>query len=127
MPLSYELRDGVLRYSTVADVDFDPGTEVLEAGLCAAAGAAPDHRWALLFDVRQSQEDRNSSELHYIARVIGDHREILSGKCAIVVSEPAFYGMGRMMAAYLLKYDIETQVFHEVEVAEVWLRSPDLT
>jgi hypothetical protein len=44
-----------------------------------------------------------------------------------VVSLPAYYGMGRMMSAYLLKYDIDTQVFHELDAAEAWLLASPTT
>jgi hypothetical protein len=122
MALTYQLREGILHFFTAAEVEFQEGTNTLEAGLQAAAAAEPDTKWQLLFDIRESSENRSGPELHFIAMVIGEHRAILSGNCALVVAQPLHYGLGRMFGEYLKYYGMDTAVFHEIEAAERWLK-----
>jgi len=123
MALKYELDDQVIRYTTVSDVEFDQGTRTLENGLEAAKAKDPSQLWHILFDIRESNENRSSGELNFIAIIIGEHRSMLSGRCAIVVADPLHYGLGRMFATIMMNYQMMVEVKHDVEEAERWLRS----
>jgi len=123
MGLAYQLADGMIRFVTTDDVDFDAGLQVLQEALHTAAELEPGRRWHLLFDIRHSSEDRSSDELRTIATLIGDYRKELSGRCAVVVTDPLHYGLGRMFGTFMEKLGVETMVSRRLDEAQDWLRS----
>lgn len=80
-------------------------------------------KWHLLFDVRQSTESRSSGELRDIAALIASHRGMLTGRCAIIVSKPMYYGLGRIFSVFMESFGINSAVLHSEEEALRWLRA----
>lgn len=126
MGLTFELSATILRFFTSGDVEFVPGTQTLhdglEAAVVAGAGSARRH---LLFDIRESRENRSSDELRAIALLIAPYRSRLSGRCAVVVSDLLHYGLGRVFGAYLEGSGFTVEVFHTLAEAERWFESGD--
>ena len=124
MSLTFELRDGALRFVTVGDVDYATGLAVLRAGFGAAADAGPGKRWGLVFDIRSSSEDRNPDELRGIAAVIAGHRQLLTGRCSVLATDPLHYGLARMFGVFLETLGLESAAFRNPADAEAWLTTP---
>ncbi len=126
MSLSYELDGEFLRYTVEGDVDFQEGFAVFQQGLAeaeatVAAGGAPR---PVLFDIRASKERRSAEELKGIATALGRHRGTVADHCAIVVSTPLYYGLGRMFGHFAEEYGITMEIFDDPLEAEAWLRAP---
>ncbi len=122
MPITFEVRDRVLRFVTLGDVDYADGLTVLKAGFEAAAASTPaGGLWGLLFDIRNSSENRNSDELRGIASTIYRHRHLLSGRCAVLATDPLHYGLARMFAVFMESLGLQAMVFTKVGDAEAWL------
>lgn len=120
MSISYTLDDGILSYTTIGDVEYSEGLATLRHGLEAASSQG--RSWHLLFDVRQSTEQRSGNDMRGIALKIGAHRSILSGRCVVIVAGPLHYGLGRVFGAYMESMNLAVGVFHEVEPARRWLK-----
>ena len=127
MSLTYEIRGDVLWFTTEGSVDFVDGLHTIQCGFSEASDASvaePERRWNLLFDVRQSTESRTSGELQDIAKLIASHRGMLTGRCAIIVSKPLYYGLSRMFAVFMESLGLRTSVVHSEEEAIAWLNAP---
>ena len=74
MPIRYAHDNGILAFTVHGDVEFESGTDILEAGLRSARTAGGSSKWHLLFDIRQSTEHRESDELRDIAACAGSLR-----------------------------------------------------
>lgn len=121
MGVSFQLEEEILRFTTVGGVDYVEGIAVLQKGFAEAAGAGA--RRHVLFDIRESTENRSSEELRNIAEALSPFRDRMTGLVAIVVSKPVYFGTGRQFAVYADKYDITVNVFREVAEAEAWFRN----
>ncbi|NUM52867.1 MAG: hypothetical protein HUU46_04405 [Candidatus Hydrogenedentes bacterium] len=127
MGLTYEIRGDILWFATHGAVDFVDGLHVIQCGFAEASDLAArdaERKWHLLFDVRESTESRTSGELRDIATLIASHRGMLSGRCAIIVSKPLYYGLSRMFAVFMESFGLSTSVLHSDEEAVRWLRAP---
>ncbi|MCC6154887.1 MAG: hypothetical protein IT367_14065 [Candidatus Hydrogenedentes bacterium] len=127
MGITYVIQDDVIRFTTHGAVDFVDGLHELQCGFAEASDiTAKDatRKWLLLFDVRESTESRTSGELRDIATLIASHRGLLRGRCAIIVSKPLYYGLGRMFAVFMESFGLTTAVLHSDEEALHWLHAP---
>lgn len=124
MPLSFELDRDVIRVTTKGDVEFESGLGVLERAIRTARDADPRRRWHLLFDIRESSENRSSIELDGIAGFIGDRQQGLSGRCAVVAGDPFHFGLARQFEAYSNRRGVAVSVFRDVDEALRWLCDP---
>jgi len=73
MPMSFDLQEGALWFRTWDDVVYDEGIAVLERGLEAALQASAQRRWPVVFDIRESRENRSADELRGIAEFVAAH------------------------------------------------------
>lgn len=124
MALTFALVGDRIEFTTRGDVDFEEGLSVLRAAFDAARAAAREGgppRWHAPFDVRESTESRSSDELRGIASAIAQQRDILSGRCAVLVRGDLYYGLARMVSAWLDLDDVDMRVFREPEEAVTWL------
>lgn len=123
MGLEYDLTDDVLAYGTVGDVEYRDGAVVLQEGLAAAeqSWSESGRRVHLLFDIRHSSERRSADEIRSIAAMIAPWRRCLSGRCAVVVGSPVYYGLGRMFLSYLNFDESDSAVFYAKDAAVRWL------
>ncbi len=121
MPLRHELRDGVLWFVTEGDVDYEAGLGVLEQGIEEAHRAAADRRWDVVFDIRESAENRSKHELVGVAAFVAGHRDVLSGRCAVVASDPFHFALARMFSAHAESRGVEALVTRDVRAALDWL------
>ncbi len=124
MPIRYEIEPRMLRFCTEGDVAYDETMHVLRDGLTRgedairSGSAAP---FDLLFDVRESLENRSAEELRQMADLVAERSGILSGRAAVVASDVLHFGLGRMFGAYADARQIEVRVFYSLEEAESWL------
>ncbi|MDX2227104.1 MAG: hypothetical protein SFY92_08475 [Verrucomicrobiae bacterium] len=127
MALNLELKEGVIISTTVGDVDFEEGfrafSQAIEKARTSSA-STPQLRWHLIFNLLESTEKRSAHEIQGIAQYIGSHRDILSGRCAMVVTQPLYFGLSRMFGTFLEKYGVEMAVFDSMEKAHDWITPP---
>lgn len=121
MPIRFQLRDDVLSFVTVGDVDYEAGLGVLEQGIEEARRAVADRRWDVVFDIRESAENRSKDELVGVAAFVASHPDVLSGRCAVVASDPFHFGLARMFSAHAESLGIEALVTRDVRAALDWL------
>jgi hypothetical protein len=121
MGLAYQLVDGVLVFTTTGDVEYQDGLSILRSGFTAAQAADPARKWHLMFDIRQSTENRNAVQLRSIADLITAHKSILSGRCAVVATAPLHFGLARMFGAFLENNGMDAHVATSPPDAHAWL------
>lgn len=119
MPLSYQIEDGLLLYTTVGGVDYQHGLAVLSAGLAQYAGTKPAPPM-VLFDLTRSTENRSNGELQGIAAVVA--RQLPGARIALAVGSDFHYGLSRMFAAHLDDAVEAIKVFRDPSAARSWLR-----
>lgn len=127
MSLTYDLREDVICFTTHGAVDFVDGLHVLQCGFEEASSITardPGRKWHLLFDIRASTESRTTGELRDIANLIASNRGMLSGRCAIIVSKPLYYGLSRVFAVFMESFGLSTSILHSDEEALRWLHAP---
>jgi hypothetical protein len=129
MALSFEadIETSTIRFVARGGVEYEPGLMVLERGIAEAVRLDPARKWHLLFDVRESSENRSGDELRVIAGVIISHKQSLSLKCVLLAADALHYGLSRMFGAYLENDSFEINVFAEMRDAEAWLRGAGAT
>lgn len=92
-------RDGdVIRFSTSGKFTLAEGLAVLRAGLDSLPPSPPQH---LLFDIRQTLENRTPDELRSAVDVIAAARPKLSGRVALLVASTFNFAVARMFGVFL--------------------------
>ncbi|MEW6708522.1 MAG: hypothetical protein AB1403_01760 [Candidatus Riflebacteria bacterium] len=78
----------------------------------------------VLVDARNSQRNRDLSEVAGFAEALLHYREKIGGKCALVISEQRKnpLGLERSLAAFSLREKIQFGLFFELNSAMEWLR-----
>ena len=125
MGLSYELKTGVICLTAAGDVVYEEGLKtfaesIAEAGRVTKTEGDPEH-WHLMFDIRNSAEDRSEEELKGIAIFVSQHRDILSGRMAIVTADDFHYRLARVFEAFAEELSQDAGVFRDIDQAEAWL------
>jgi hypothetical protein len=126
MGLTYEVRDDVLRFTSDGAVGFADALHIIQCGFAEVSDISarnPSQKWHLLFDARESTESRTSSELRDVAALIASHRGVLSGRCAIIVSKPLYYGLSRMFSVFMESFGLSTNILHSDQEAMDWLHA----
>ncbi|MFO0825133.1 MAG: hypothetical protein U0792_18770 [Gemmataceae bacterium] len=117
----YQLTENTIWFTTVGDVEHRGALDMLKAGLAAGAAKPLPQGWHLLFDITRSTENRDPRELRNIADAIATHRSALSGRCAIVATDPLHYGLARMFGVFLGGLGFEVMVSRSLGEAQHWL------
>lgn len=127
MPLEYRLSDSIIHFTTVGDVDYEGGLAILKEAFSRASSqpSADSQGWHLLFDITESKENRQSQEVRHIAETIQSRKQCLSGRCAVVATDPLRFGVGRMFGAFMEGLGLESIVVRSVAEAEQWLKSAE--
>jgi len=125
MGVAYEMKAGVVLFTTTGDIEHRSALDTLRAGLAAAAESPAPHGWHLLFDISQSTENRDPNELRNIARAIAERRSALSGRCAIVAVDPLHYGLSRMFGVFMSGLGFEVHVCNDLGAAILWLNTSE--
>ena len=120
MPLTYTINaeTGLVTLRYDGSVDFEEWTNQMHALL-----ADPKYQTGsgLLVDRRLA----GAPSAAFVRRLVGflrDHSEELSGaRVAMLVAEPASYGMARMLQAFAAELPMQIEVFREMDEAEKWL------
>ena len=118
MPINYKVADGVRIFTTIGDVDYHEGLNVLKEGL---QGAEPPGPALILFDITRSKENRTHDEIRNIAQFV---KPFVRGeaKISLLVDRDLYYGLSRMFASYVEEENIEAQVFKGYDDALTWLQ-----
>lgn len=85
--------------------------------------ASPEFRPGLngVADLREATAEWTPADLRWIVAALEVHRaEILPSRAALVVSEPAVYGVARMFQAYSGATGIDTRIFDDLDEATAW-------
>ena len=118
MALHFKIENNLAIYTAIGDVEFHSGLEVLKAGLEEVI-AHPDVN-NVLFDLRDSEENRSVEEVKGIAQVVKSR--LVNAKLAVVAKKDIQYGFGRMFSL-LIEDDFEVYVFKDYDEAIDWLNS----
>lgn len=122
MPVSYELRDAVLRMSL--EGEYEP-EDILRTFLAAMADPSCPKRVDFLLDVTRSTSlaKRAPGEIQTVAEALGPFDTRIGGRCAVVASDDLQFGLSRMGSAYSGAVGVEVQVFRDPDAALSWLAS----
>lgn len=117
MPINFQNNDGIGIFTTVGDVDYGEGIDVLTHGLQSIQSADP---LLVLFDLRQSREHRSAEEVSSIADIV---KPYVSGtaKIALLAEADIYFGLSRIFSAYVEDTRITAQVFRDYDQALSWL------
>lgn len=121
MGITFRLDGDVLRFTTTGDVAYAEGTDVLRRGFAAAAAADGAVKWQLLFDIRESAENRSADDLRGVADLVAMQHRLLSGRCAMLAADPLHYGLARMTGVFFEMLGLEARVFTDPAEAAAWL------
>lgn len=124
MALNYHLDAGCIVLVSRGHIEYEEGLRVFGEAITAAKTSAGDH-WHILFDITASEEDRSEQELRGIASFVAAHKEVLSGRCAIVAADPLHFGLSRMFQAYCASLEVAVEVFAQLTEAHSWLDATD--
>jgi hypothetical protein len=81
-------------------------------------------RLDVLLDLTEMQSIPESDQLRSVAREVDSLQQKLEwGSCAIVASRDVLYGMSRILRVYAEAHFVNSNVFRELEEAEIWLAS----
>ena len=117
MPITFHIDNNIGIYITKGDVEFSEGMSVLLGGLQEIKSKLESP--LILFDLRESEENRSSNEISSIADVVGMHVE--GAKVAMLVNRAPYFGLSRVFEAYVESSNVQTRVFKEYEDALSWL------
>jgi len=89
--------------------------------------AAFQPHFAVLLDRRRIYTPATTDDVQQFVRVLDEERgrENITGRCAIIVSDPASYEMGRM-AEQMSSFANSIRTFRRLEEAERWLAESSL-
>ena len=118
MPINFHINDEIRIFTTIGDVEYQEGLNVLKEGL---QGTKASETVLILFDIRQSREKRTHDEIRDIAQFL---KPFISGKAkiALLVDRDLYYGLSRMFMSYVEEDAIEARVFKEYDDALSWLK-----
>lgn len=117
MPINFHTSNGVGVFTTIGDVDYLEGIEVLTHGLESIQSSDP---LLVLFDLRQSLEHRSTEEVAGIADLV---KPYVSGtaKIALLAEADLYFGLSRIFSVYVEDVKIAARVFREYDQALSWL------
>jgi len=118
MPINYHVDDEIRIFTTIGDVEYEEGLNVLKEGL---QGIKASDTALILFDIRQSRENRTHDEIHGMAQFL---KPFIAGnaKISLLVDRDLYYGLSRMFMSYVEEDAIEAKVFKEYDDALLWLK-----
>jgi len=116
MPVSFTLSDGIGIFTTVGDVDFEEGLDILEKGMDAVHKSGQPH--VLLFDFSQSAENRSAEELHTISMFIQER--LPRAHLAMVAQQDLYYGISRMFSSFAESLSLDSRAFRNRDEAIDW-------
>jgi len=120
MPLTHELRDRAIWIITRGDVVYEDGLSSVERALEAARERDPDIGWDIVFDIRDSRENRSAAELERIAELVDNARPLLSGRCAVIAGSDYLFGVSRMFQAYCELRNLDSIVVRDPGELQDW-------
>lgn len=122
MALSFELRDGIGRFRSTGDVEYEEGMKVFRAGLdtLARTEARPV---LMLFDLLESKESRSQEELRAIVDVAREH--VAGGRLALAAKTDLLFGLSRMFCTHAEQAGFEAAAFKSEGDAVDWLLGKD--
>lgn len=118
MPLSFHIDNSIGFFTTTGDLDYGEGIKILHEGLQEIRSNLKNP--LILFDIRKSKENRSSKEIYGIAEVIRGYFD--NAKIAMLVEGDLYYGLSRMLEAYIEPSNICTRVFKNYDAALTWLK-----
>ena len=120
MAIRHEVRGPILWM--VVDGAYDDA-ELASAWERAFADPAFRAGMPALIDSRKTVAAPSRARVAERAEFLTGLRPRLGTRCAILVSDPLHYGLGRMLAAFTDRSGLEVQVFDDAARAEAWLLS----
>lgn len=124
MALLSQLEDGILTIRSVGDQGMDEGLRQMHEAidLARAHREATGERAHLFIDLRESEENKNATDLRHVAGFLAGHLDVLSGRIAVSAERGLRFGLARMFAVYGENVGLTTMVFTDDGEARTWLR-----
>lgn len=124
MPMTYRISSRVVRFIKRGDVNYNQVLAVLKRALEEARQTHPDNaRWDMIVDLRQSTEIRTDLELRGLAMALTQQIPVLSGKVAVVVTDPTVMKRMRELSALSEQAGFKPRMFRTLKEAEAWLKA----
>ena len=79
----------------------------------------------IIFDIRQSTENRSANELRGIAEFIAGYADILTGRMAVVADDALRFALGRIFEVFAEHLGQKPRVFGDYEAAVTWFAESD--
>ncbi len=123
MALLSQLNDGILTIRSVGDQAMDEGLRQMQDAIDLARGhlEASGDRAHLFIDLRESEENKNATDLRHVAGFLAGHLDVLSGRIAVIADRGLRFGLARMFAVYGENVGLTTMVFTVGGEARKWL------
>jgi len=120
MPIRHDIVGNVLRVA----IEGAPTAEELAAGFARAfADPAFVKGSRLLLDTRGAAPTRPADSIRGLVARLAARGDRLDAKVALVVAEPAQFGLGRMTASLAEPHGIHLGLFRDPDEALAWLCS----
>jgi hypothetical protein len=124
MPMLYKVSPRVVRFTKHGNVKHTEVLTLLDRAFREAQDTHPNtERWELIVDLRDSSEVRTDMELRGFAMALTQRSPILSGRLALVVTEPEVVKQIRKFVTMAERAGHKPRVFRTVKDAEAWLKS----
>lgn len=124
MPMLYKVSPRVVRFTKHGNVKHTEVLTLLNRAFMEAQATHPTtERWDFIVDLRDSSEVRTDMELKGFAMALTQRSSILSGRLAVVVTDPEVARQIRKFVAMAERAGHKPRVFRTVKDAEVWLKS----
>ena len=122
MPVTYSIHEGLL---TIELVGTYISADVVREFLRAMNDPKCPPRVPLLLDVSRSESlaTRPTEEIRTVAEFLGPYADRIGGRCAVVATLNAQFGLSQMGSVYSEGVGITTRVFRTKEEAVEWLNA----
>ena len=121
VPITYQLDQAVRLVRATVEGDFT-AEDMLDC-VSSAARELEHAGWNILSDHRAIGAPATRAQIERLVDRLYDLRRVFAGaRWAVVVAQPASYGMMRMLSTLAEEVPLTVRVFGELEGAEGWAR-----
>ena len=124
MPFTWELTDSVVQFRPKGEVEQETNLQGLTEALTAVRAAwrtNGNRPFDILIDLRESLENRSAGELRSLAELMAGYADVLTGRIAMVATDPLRYAFGRVFEVFSEHLGQTPRVFSDYAEAEAWL------
>jgi len=123
MPFTYELTDRVVQFHPKGEVEQEMNLQGMTEALTAVRAAwrtNGNRPFDILIDLRESLENRSAGELRSLAEFMAGYADVLTGRIAIVATDPLRYALARVFEVFSEHLGQTPRMFSDHAEAEAW-------